>query len=197
MSNDEGVTAYRSKPAAFTGVVLLAVGLWLTIDTLVRGSGRTTLMVIGVVLAVGAVVFALTLRAAVFAGPERLVVRNPFRTIEIPWGAIDEVRAEYSLEIRAQGKSFHIWAIPVSLRERKRALRANARATAEDPMDRGHGSVHYIPQAAIADHALGDLRGMAEQFAKESTGDVKAVWYLPVLAPIVVGIVLAAVAAAL
>ncbi|NUU22365.1 MAG: PH domain-containing protein [Streptomycetaceae bacterium] len=194
MNSDEDVTTYRSKPAVFTGVILLAVGLWLLIDSAVRDPGTDTLTVVGAVLAVGALVFALTLRAAVFAGPDRLRIRNPFRTIEIPWGAVTEVRAEYSLEVRTEDRSFHIWAVPVSLRDRKRAMRVNARAAAEHPYDDHHRSV---TEAAVADHAVADLRGMADQFGKESTGAVTVAWYWPVPAAIVVGAVLVAVGTSL
>lgn len=193
MDSDEGVTTYRSRPAVFTGVVLLAVGAWLMIDSAVRDGGATTLIVVGVVLAAGALVVALTLRAAVFAGPDRLRIRNPFRTIDIPWGAVTEVRAEYSLEVRtSDDRKFHIWAIPVSLRERKRAMRMNARSQAEDPYSGGHPT---IPQAAWADHAVADFRGMAEQFAKTSTGNVKTTWYWPIPTAIAVGAALVIIGA--
>ncbi|WP_436773446.1 PH domain-containing protein [Yinghuangia sp. YIM S09857] len=190
MNTDEGVTTYRSKPAVFTGVALLAAGLWLAVDSMVRGDGKDTVTVVGAVLAVGAVVVALTLRAAVFAGPEMLRIRNPFRTIEIPWGAVQEVRAEYSLEVRADDRKFHIWSIPVSLRERKRAMRMNSRATAENPYSAHHRD---IAQAALADHAVADFRGMAEQLGKESTGPVKVVWSWEILGALAVGIALAAI----
>ncbi|WP_436786564.1 PH domain-containing protein [Yinghuangia sp. YIM S10712] len=191
MDSDDGVTTYRSRPAVFTGVVLVAVGVWLMIDSAVRDGGKTTMTVVGAVLAVGAVAVALTLRAAAFAGPDRLRIRNPFRTIDIPWSEVREVRAEYSLEVRTSGdRKFHVWAIPVSLRERKRAMRVNARSQAEDPYGGQHPTV---PQAALADHAVADFRGMAEQFRKTSTGDVKAVWYWPVPAVVALGAALAIV----
>lgn len=194
MNTDEGVTTYRSKPAVFTGVALLAAGLWLVVDSLVRDAGKDTLTVAGAVIAVGAVVVALTLRAAVFAGPEMLRIRNPFRTIEIPWGAVQEVRAEYSLEVRADDRKFHIWSIPVSLRERKRAMRMNSRASAESPYGAQH---HNIAQAAMADHAVADFRGMAEQLGKDSKGPVKVTWSWEVLAALAAGVALAAVGSAL
>ncbi|MDI2130969.1 PH domain-containing protein [Yinghuangia seranimata] len=186
MKRDEGVTVYRSKPAVFTGVILLAVGGWLALDGALRGTTRSAVTVLGVVLVLGSVVVALTLRAAVFAGPERLVIRNPFRTIEIPWNRVEDVRAEYSVEVRTgPDTKFHIWSIPVSLRERKRAMRVNARNTAEDPFNRlGH---QHVPQAAMADHAVADLRGMAEQFGKDSTGDVVVRWFVPLFVVMAVG----------
>src|SRR5206468_1785221 len=81
-------------------------------------------------------VFAFTLRPAVFAGADRLRVRNPFRTITVPWGAVEGVRAAYSSEVFAGGKKYQLWAIPVSLRQRKKAVRQSARGAAEDPYGR-------------------------------------------------------------
>ncbi|MFE5333252.1 PH domain-containing protein [Embleya sp. NPDC056575] len=174
MSSDEDITTYRSRPAMAVGVLLIAVGLWMVIDTLIRGDGDTKWLAIAVVVFFAILVVALTLRSAVLVGPERLVIRNPFRTIVVPWGAVERVRAEYSIEVRADDRSFYIWAIPVSLRERKRALRQQGRAAAEDPY--GRGGAHDLPQLSHADQVVDDLRGMSEQFAKASTGPVRVHW---------------------
>jgi PH (Pleckstrin Homology) domain-containing protein len=179
MSSDEDVTTYRSRPALAVGVLLIAVGIWMIIDTLIRGEGKTKWLAIAVVVFFGFLVVALTLRSAVLIGEKGLVIRNPFRTISMPWAAIEHVRAEYSIEVRAEGKSFHIWAIPVSLRERKRALRQHSRSAAEDPY--GHGT-HDVPQLSHADQVVDDLRGMGEQFAKTSTGPVEVRWSPEILA---------------
>ncbi|MEU0933360.1 PH domain-containing protein [Embleya sp. NPDC005971] len=178
MSSDEDITTYRSRPALAVGVLLIAVGVWMVVDTLIRGEGRTKWLVLAIVIFFGFLVVALTLRSAVLVGPDRLVIRNPFRTIVVPWGAVERVRAEYSIEVRADEKSFHIWAIPVSLRERKRALRQQGRAAAEDPY--GHGA-HDLPQLSRADQVVDDLRGMSEQFAKKSAGPVQVHWSSEIL----------------
>ncbi|WP_406283164.1 PH domain-containing protein [Embleya sp. NBC_00896] len=178
MSSDEDVTTYRSRPAMAVGVLLIAVGIWMIIDTLVRGEGRTKWLAIAMVIFFAVLVIALTLRSAVLVGPERLVIRNPFRTIVVPWGALERVRAEYSIEVRAGDKSFHIWAIPVSLRERKRALRQQGRSAAENPYGQ---SQHDLPQLSRADQVVDDLRGMSEQFGKKSTGPVEVAWSMEII----------------
>jgi hypothetical protein len=193
MSIDETTSVYRSKMAMITGVLLLAVGVWLVVDTVVRGSGDVVWKALSALVAGGALVFALTLRAAVAAGPKELLIRNPFRTITIPWAAVEHVKAEYSVEVVTEGKSFHIWAIPVSLRERKRASRLNSRALGDETQGSGY---QQEPKRAVADNAVEDLRGMAEQFAKTSTGPVTVRWALEVLIPLVAGAVALVVALA-
>jgi len=190
MSNDEETTTYRSRPAMAVGVLLIAVGVWMVIDTLVRGEGTTKWLALAVVVFFAFLVVALTFRAAVEVGPTRLRIRNPFRTIVVPWGALEQVRAEYSVEVRADGKSFHIWAIPVSLRERKRALRQQSRSAAENPF--GLGS-RDAPGLSRADQLVDDLRGMGEQFAKKSTGPVEVAWSIEILAGLAVSAVAAVV----
>ncbi|MGC0422615.1 PH domain-containing protein [Embleya sp. AB8] len=173
MSSDEDITTYRSRPAMAVGVLLIAVGAWMVVDTSIRGDGRTKWLAIAMVIFFAILVVALTLRSAVVIGPDRLVIRNPFRTIVVPWGALERVRAEYSIEVRADRKAFHIWAIPVSLRERKRALRQQGRSAAENPYGQG---VHELPRLSQADQVVDDLRGMSEQFGKQSTGPVQIRW---------------------
>jgi hypothetical protein len=71
---------------------------------------------------------ALTLRPAVFADDHRLRIRNPFRTITLPWGAVSGLRADYSNEAFDQlGTRYQLWAIPVSARGLKQSARERVR----------------------------------------------------------------------
>ena len=191
MKSEEGVVAYRSKSALITGGLLLAVALWMLIDTAVRGEGRTIAITVTVLLFAAVLVVALTFRGAVFAGPRELVVRNPFRTVTVPWGEIEEIRSEYSVEVRTRAAgSFHLWAVPVSLRERKRAARGAARSMAESPF----GGVREAPGLAFADRVTADLKGMTDQFAKSSTGEVRVRWSWEVIGALLLTAAAAAVA---
>ncbi|WP_169790928.1 PH domain-containing protein, partial [Streptomyces pathocidini] len=113
--------AYRSPSALAGGVLLLVLGLWMVGDAAVRGTGRTPWVAVAAMLFLAPLVVAYTLRPAVFAGPRRLRVRNPFRTVTLPWGCVEGVRAAYSSEVFAGGRKYQLWAIPVSLRARKAA----------------------------------------------------------------------------
>lgn len=176
--------SYRSVAGMVGGAGLLLVACWLGADAIARGKGHTPWLAIAGLLLALPLVIALTLRPAVFANNDRIRVRNPFRTITVPWEGVDAVRSSYTTELLAGGKKFQLWAIPVSLRARKRAARQDARAKAagDDAFTPGGGKGAFrrpaygrtttpVPGAdptirAWSDQALQELRELAE--ARES-----------------------------
>lgn len=196
---------YRSAAAIAAGVVLLVVVGWLGIDAIVRGTGHVpAISVAGLVFAVPLIV-AFTLRPAVFAGDERLRVRNPFRKITITWPAVETVRAGYSNEVIADGRKFQLWSIPVSMRSRKTAQRHNQRVRAGLSPSRGvfgigpRGPVtdaDMTERRSESDKAIDELRQLAQQHGggeahgtSGETGEVTVRWAYEILAPVVVGAV--------
>jgi hypothetical protein len=115
--------SYRSKPGVAAGVLLLALTLWLCVDALVKGHGRTPWFALATLFLVIPLVTAFTLWPVVRADQDRLLVRNPFRTVTAPWKQVESLQAALSVELRADGKKYQVWAVPVSLRQRKRANR--------------------------------------------------------------------------
>ncbi|OAH13903.1 PH domain-containing protein [Streptomyces jeddahensis] len=190
---------YRSPAGIAGGVMLLALGGWLGIDALVTGEARVRwLTVAGLLLAVPLVI-AFTVRPAVYANDDRLRIRNPFRTITLPWAAVSGLRSGYSNEVFDQdGTKYQLWAIPVSLRDRKKAARRQARAAAGDP--HGHTSpVSAGPVRAAGDQTMDDLRELAEAraSAEGAQGGPEVRWAYEIVGPAVVGLVLLVVLLAL
>ncbi|MFF8725308.1 PH domain-containing protein [Streptomyces sp. NPDC015171] len=203
---------YRSPLGLTGGVLLLALILWLGFDAMFKGHGRTPwLALAGLILAVP-LISAFTLRPAVFAGAERLRVRNPFRVITVPWGEVGELRSGYSNEVVvASGAKYQLWAVPVSLRGRKKAVRRQQRAAAEaargvTPGGRGGGLGGFGglgglrgpetgPTRAATDKVMDDLRDLREQHAGDgpAQGEVTVRWAYEVIAPAVAGAVLLAI----
>ncbi|MEV7865493.1 PH domain-containing protein [Streptomyces sp. NPDC088124] len=186
---------FRSGGGIVGGGLLLAIVLWIGVDALVRGTGRTPWLALAGMLCVVPLIVAFSLRPAVFAGADRLRIRNPFRTIVLPWGAITDIRASYSCEAftRDSGK-FQLWAVPVSLRQRKRAARQQTRRAGDDP--HGRTSVHADvtdsqARMATADRTTADLRDLAERSASRATaqGDPVVRWAYEVIAPSLAGLV--------
>lgn len=200
MSTDSGSPAeqtyadrvWRSTAAIVGGVLLLGLGAWVGGDALVRGDGREKLMALaGLVLGVPLVV-AFTLRPAVYASADRLRVRNPFRTITLPWASVDGVRAGYSSEVLAGGGKYQMWAIPVSMRARKAAAKRQTKVAAGDTSlatSFGRGSAG--PLRAPSDAAIDELRELAERGALRETAQGGPVvrWAYEVIAPAVLGAV--------
>ncbi len=194
---DEPVYAdrvYRSSMGVVSGVLLLALTAWLCGDAVVRGSGNTPWIALAVALCVVPLIVAFTIRPAVFASADRLRVRNPFRIIELPWAAVDAVRAGYSAEVLAEGSKYQLWSVPVSLRERKKANRQQMRHSSLDRRDPGARArtAPSEPMRASADKIVDELQGMAENNASRpgAQGSVRVHWSYEIIAPALAGALL-------
>jgi hypothetical protein len=202
--------AYRSGAGLAGGVLLLALIAWLGIDALVRGQGRTPWLSLATMLLLVPLVVAFTVRPAVFAGPERLRIRNPFRVITLPWGAVAELRSGYSNEVVAHsGRKYQLWAIPVSMRARKRASRQELGVTASAAPrglfggggrtvsgtfggTREQQAAAAAARAARPDQSMDDLRELAgiHGDAPAAQGEPEVHWSYEVIAPALAGAVL-------
>jgi hypothetical protein len=192
---------YRSGSALVAGVLLLGLAGWLGGDAVIRGDGRTPVTALSTLLFLVPLVVAFTLRPAVFAGDERLRVRNPFRTISAPWGAVETIQARYSCELIADGTKYQMWSIPVSLRARNRAARRNDQLSRGETPRRGLFSLSgmgggYDPgdlgeKTAPSDAAVAELRELAERHGEEekAQGPVTVRWSYEILAPLAAGAV--------
>lgn len=191
---------YRSSMAVVTGVLLLGLTAWLCGDAAVRGSGNTPWIALALALCVVPLIVAFAIRPAVFANDDRMRVRNPFRVVELPWAAVDTVRAGYSAEVLAEGSTYQLWSVPVSLRERKKANRRRlsrrdglaGRGLAAPAQHDGGAAEPAEPQRAGADRVVDELRGLAERGASRAgaQGSVRVHWSYEVIAPAVAGAVL-------
>ncbi|MFK0157394.1 PH domain-containing protein [Streptomyces sp. NPDC090499] len=212
---------YRSPQALIGGVLLLVIVGWLGIDALVRGHGHTPWLALAALILIVPLIVAFTLRPAVFAGEDRLRVRNPFRVITLPWGEIASLRSGFSNEVVVKsGTKYQLWAIPVSLRGRKKAARRQAKSAADARRGRtgsgsggfggrglggfdgfggfggagGRGESEHDggPMRADTDKVMDDLREMLENRgpAESAQGEVTVRWAYEVAAPAVAGAVL-------
>ncbi|MFI0822477.1 PH domain-containing protein [Streptomyces sp. NPDC021098] len=183
---------YRSPGGIAGGVLLLGIGGWLGIDAILRGEGRTPWLALAGLFFAVPVVIAFTVRPAVYAGADRLLVRNPFRTITLPWGSVETLRASYTSEVLAGGATYQLWAVPVSLRQRKRAARQQSRAAATEALGRTPGQGATADRRAQADQTIDDLRELAQSNADRDSaqGEPEVRWAFEVIAPTLAGAVL-------
>ncbi|MCF2126027.1 PH domain-containing protein [Strepomyces sp. STD 3.1] len=194
---------YRSPAGIAGGVLLLALALWLGIDAVVAGEGRTPWTAAAALLFLVPLIAAYTVRPAVFAGEDRMRVRNPFRVIVLPWAQVGSFRSAYSNEVFSEaGDKYQLWALPVSLRGRKKAARQESRRAAGGGRGRGGlfgggrgagsgGAVDEGPVRAEADKVMDELRELweARKDAVTSRGEVAVRWAWEVVVPVVVGAV--------
>ncbi|NNN35778.1 PH domain-containing protein [Streptomyces sp. S3(2020)] len=192
---------YRSPAGIAGGALLLAIVLWLGIDALVQGEDRTPWLALASMILTVPLIVAFTVRPAVYANDDRLRIRNPFRVIVLPWGQAASLRSGYSNEVVAEsGDRFQLWAVPVSLRARKRAARKDARAErgggAGLRLGFGGGGAAPAPDAGPAraetDKIMDDLREFMEarRTAESAQGEVTVRWAYEIFAPVVAGAVL-------
>ncbi|MEV6839308.1 PH domain-containing protein [Streptomyces sp. NPDC051133] len=205
---------YRSPMGIAGGVLLLAVVAWLGIDALVNGHGHAPWLALATMILLFPLVIAFTLRPAVFAGEDRLRIRNPFRVITLPWGQVVSLRSGYSNEVVAKsGTKYQLWSVPVSLRARKRAEARKARAATDAARGstassrfggRGLGGFGAVgggsdtttgPTRAETDKVMDELRELLGQRgeAESAQGEVTVRWAYEVIAPAVAGAVLLAI----
>lgn len=191
--------SYRSPAAIASGVLLLALGVWLTADAVIRGSGRTPPAALAGFVFAAPLVAAFTLRPVVFAGTQRMRVRNPFRTVVIPWPAVELLRAGYSSEVVADGTKYQLFAVPVSIRARKSAQRHNERVRVGRPPARVLGLGRSVPteadmqeKRAGSDSVMDELRELARIHGEEGPqpapeGPVTVRWAYEILGPVALG----------
>ncbi|MFI1568230.1 PH domain-containing protein [Streptomyces sp. NPDC020490] len=209
---------YRSPAGIAGGVLLLAIVVWLGIDAIVAGHGRTPWLALASLLLIVPPVVAFSLRPAVYADENRLRIRNPLRVVVLPWGQVASLRSGYSNEVVTEsGAKYQLWAIPVSLRARKKAARREDRASAERAGEKagrggraGRGgafgagqafggsrraAVPDAPVRAETDKVMDDLRELLETRGQAETaqGEVTVRWAYEIAAPTLAGAVLLAV----
>ena len=185
---------YRSPAGLAGGVLLLGLFAWLGGDAVVSGEGRTPWLALASMLVAVPVVVAFSVRPAVFANDDRLRVRNSFRVIELPWASVVSLRSGYTNEvIDESGTKYQLWAIPVSLRGRKKAARQQMRE--DRRAARGEGGGRTAPARAEADQVRAALRDLCEARAKAagSQGEPSVRWAWEIVGPAAAGAVLLAV----
>ncbi|MGY0069399.1 PH domain-containing protein [Streptomyces sp. QTS137] len=207
---------YRSTSGFAGGVLILGLACWLGVDALLVGEGDAPWLALAALLFLVPLVAAYTLVPAVYANEDRLRVRNPFRTIVLPWGQVSSLRSGYTNEVFSDaGTKYQLWALPVSLRARKKAARRfpqtsdgaalGAEASRGGGVNGGSrrvGSASDRPgggERTGTDGSMDELRELHERNAGEAhaQGEASVRWAYEIIAPSLAGAVLLAVLLAL
>ncbi|MEU8984111.1 PH domain-containing protein [Streptomyces sp. NPDC048309] len=204
---------YRSPAGIAGGVLLLLIAVWLGVDALISGHGRTPWLALAALILVVPLVSAFTLRPAVYANEDRLRIRNPFRVIVLPWSKVAALRSGFSNEVvDTSGTKYQLWSVPVSLRARKRVAKQQTRGASAGGGGRmstlgrisgtgrpsafgGASSAPVAPSRATTDQIMEDLRELSEARAASegAQGEISVRWAYEVMGPAVAGAVLLAI----
>jgi hypothetical protein len=171
----ERPTIYRSVSALIGGlliVVLCAVGV---VDLLANGYQDWKFIACATLLAVLGFVFGPY--PAAFSDAHRLVVRNPFRRVVLPWPRVVAAHAGLSMTVNDENdKRYTIWAIPVSMRARRKVDRAQYRMIAiqrkEEARARRSGveAFESRPKRGSGSRMSFGIGGLGAGFSGGSTG---------------------------
>ncbi len=122
----EKPTVYRGFGALIGGALVTLFCLGGAID-LIAQEGSVDLVGAAILFLVAALAFAYGVYPAAFAHEDRLVVRNPIRTITLPWSAVTNLTAKLSFIAHTEKTRYTVWSVPVSLRDRRKIERARLR----------------------------------------------------------------------
>ena len=183
--NSTAETASAAKPTVYRGAMALAGAVIVAVicvagvlDLLIE-AGTQDLLGAAILLLVAVLAVGYGIYPAAFAYEDRLTVRNPFRTITLPWAAVTEINARLSFVVHADDQRYTIWAIPVSMHDRRKAERDRMKEmsrASRDASRRARGGRSRLPEfpgmasrpvdpiekLSYADQALHELRERRE-----------------------------------
>ncbi len=179
MTADATSRTIRSTGGIVWLVVVAAGVTALLIDALVRGGPVGTLLIAPWLLLVVWIVWAFMAAPLLRAGRGGLIVRNPIRTIEIPWNAVERFAFRWQLEVHLRdAERVQVWSVG--------ARRAPRR-----------GADGHEPRGDRELEILTDLEAMRAERTAAAAAGVRTRWNLDVLLVLAALVVWAAVAVAL
>ena len=189
----------KSRVGWVLGWLWMVFALYNVVDIVRHPWDRASAYAGSILLLVSGIVYVIALRPRLRADPERVLIRNPLRDIEIPWGAVSDVNARDTVRIETDRKQYHSWVGHVPNRRRAQYSRAKLRAkTAElnaDTRGRGFdrsgaGARTEVERQNQAEFMVQRLQNLSERFgprSKDAGHTTESVrWYWPAVAALVV-----------
>jgi hypothetical protein len=108
----EGSERFREPAARGRAAVIVAVAAVVLVLLATSVPGAAVARIAPGVLLVAAIGWAAFWLPVLDVDADRLVVRNPLRTIEVPWGALSGVLVDWQLTLVASSRRVRVWALP-------------------------------------------------------------------------------------
>ncbi len=163
---------WRAVAVAWSAFVLFNV--W---DTARRGfpdNGVVALLILG---AITVIVYIVGWRPAVVADGQGVKIRNPARTIHLPWNEVTEIDATDALRIHDRTRIYRSWAV-----SRGGAL-ANTFRGRGTKYQSGKGveaqALAALARQSPADYAASTLKDIWRQARGRTKGSVRVTWAWP------------------
>jgi Bacterial PH domain len=181
-SDREPPLVYRAVPLTVLGVLSLLIGLWFLVDALGSLDKRGHRIGLGVTVIVGVLVFAATIRPALIADDRRVLIRNPFRSVSVPWSRVKQFSVRYFMDVDTDRRSYSSWAVSRPSWRREHGIVAGSRR-----------------KSTFADEAAEELTIRLNTLQRRPGGagpdqgadgdDVDVIWSRPMLAALAVAVV--------
>ena len=134
---------YRSVVARIVWWVWVVFAAANVLDLAIQGHNHFSAVVGALLILITGVTFIAAFRPRVVAGDEGLMIRNPLRDHQVPWGCVESLELGDSLEVRChwdengspRRRKLYSWAVHSPRRSRLKAeIRANRKVkTAQSP----------------------------------------------------------------
>lgn len=181
-SPDPAPRIFRSTSARVLGWTLLTVTALNYVDLAVRGRNHAAAVAAAALLLGGGVAYVLCLRPRIEARATELLIRNPFRDVRAPWGAVTKVDVTDAIRVHAGQRSYRSWTLQETSRARVRArLRQPLEGVPESVAAQVAGRTHTEYIARQLDEMAAERRRAAG-----AAGPVRVVWSKIAVAAVVV-----------
>ncbi|MGP3958622.1 hypothetical protein ACTWPT_21640 [Nonomuraea sp. 3N208] len=195
---------YRSRSAfvlAWVWLAFVAFNVW---DLISKYNGKPSLVALAVLGALTALVYLVALRPATVFTEAALVGRNPLRTTQVPWAAIDDVSVSHAISVHhGDDQVLRLWTPMASARERAKAQRRGmsgqqrGRFRTEPTLSKGEqAAAEAFAGKTHADWVGEQIRERAESARQrhEEAAPVRATWAYDAIAVLVGAAILVVVA---
>lgn len=112
---------FRSTMGLVLSWAWTALAVFFLADVAWRGRDFQALATVPALLLIIGTAYAVGIRPRIVASEEGVQLRNPFRDVWLPWGAVDRVDATDAVRVHTSDRTYRAWVLQTSPRARAKA----------------------------------------------------------------------------